>query len=328
MVTSRDVASLAGVSQATVSRARSSPLELAPTTLARVNAAMIELGYVPHAGATAMKTGRTHTIGVVVDDLYNPFYAELLDELTKAFDGEGFRVVMWNAGSGSHADALRAISDHAVDGVAFASATLRSVELHAAIDRGRPIVLINRDVEKFNCDKVIGENMAGGIAVADHLISHGRVHAALIEGDPEASTSRDRVDGFLNRMAELGHPVPDHFRLTGSYSHDASAQATRRLLEQTNRPDAIFCVNDNMAFGAIDTLRDFGLDSADCWIIGYDDIAMASWKSFDLTTVRQPTREMARMGAKLLMERISDPTTVPRVVRYPSQLIVRGSTPL
>jgi LacI family transcriptional regulator len=326
MVTSRDVAELAGVSQATVSRVMSSSAKLAPATRARVQAAMETLGYVPHAGAQAMKTRRTNTIGVVVADLTNPFYPEVLDELSRELDAAGFRVVIWNAGGGSHHDALKAIREHAVDGVIFTTATEDSLELQAAIEKNSPIVLINRVVEGLECDQVTSSNTEGGAAVADYLLEHGKSRVAFIGGAENASTSRERAQGFLGRMSEKGHAVPEHFRFHGGFSHDISAQVMGRLLSRADRPDAVFCANDLMAFGALDALRAHRIQPEDCWIIGYDDVDMAAWDSFSLTTVRQPSREMARVGAKMLLERIHAPGSPARRVDFPCDLIVRGST--
>jgi LacI family transcriptional regulator len=328
MVTSRDVAELAGVSQATVSRVMSSPAKLSPATRARVQAAMETLGYVPHAGAQAMKTRRTNTIGVVVANLTNPFYAEVLDELSRELDAAGFRAVIWNAGGGSHHDALKAIREHAVDGVIFTTATEDSVELQAAIEKNSQIVLINRVVEGLECDQVTSSNTDGGAAVADYLLAHGKTRVAFIGGSENASTSVERGQGFLGRMAQQGHPVPEHFRFQGGFSHDISAQVTNRLLSRADRPHAVFCANDHMAFGALDALRSNGLQARDCWVIGYDDVEMAAWESFSLTTVRQPSREMARVGAKMMMDRIYSPGREPRRVNFPCELIVRGSTEL
>ncbi|MHA7223940.1 LacI family DNA-binding transcriptional regulator [Arthrobacter sp. RHLT1-20] len=326
MVTSRDVAELAGVSQATVSRVMSSSTKLAPATKARVLAAMKTLGYVPHAGAQAMRTRRTNTIGVVVADLANPFYAEVLDELTRELDLAGFRVVIWNAGGGSHDDALKAIGEHAVDGVIFTTATEDSLELQAAVEKNSPIVLINRVVEGLECDQVTSTNTAGGSAVADYLLANGKTRVAFIGGTENASTSRDRGRGFLGRMAEQGHAVPEHLRFHGGFSHDMSAQIMTGLLNRADRPQAVFCANDHMAFGALDALRANRVLTQDCWIIGYDDVEMAAWDSFSLTTVRQPSREMARAGARLLMERIHSPELPPHRVNFNCDLIVRGST--
>lgn len=326
MVTSRDVAELAGVSQATVSRFMSSTSKLSPATSVRVRAAMETLGYVPHAGAQAMKTRRTNTIGVVVADLTNPFYAEVLDELTRELDAAGFRAVIWNAGGGSHRDALKAISERAVDGVVFTTATESSVELQEAIKRNSPIVLINRVVDSLDCDQVTSNNIEGGAAVADYLLAHGKTRVAFIGGTEDASTSRDRGLGFLSRMDERGHTLPEHFIFHGEFSHDTSYQIMQRLLIRADCPQAVFCANDHMAFGALDALHANHFQAQDCWVIGYDDVEMAAWDSFSLTTVRQPSREMARTGAKLLIDRIHSPDLAHRQATFPCDLIVRGST--
>lgn len=329
MVTSRDVARMAGVSQATVSRSMSHSSNVAPATRERVLAAMDSLGYVPHAGATAMRTRRTNTIGVVVADLANPFYPEVLDELTRNIAGAGFRVVIWNTGGGSQDDALTAIRERAIDGVAFTTATEESAELRAAVERNSPIVLINRSVSGVDCDQVTSSNRIGGAAVADYLVGSGKMNVAFIGGATNASTSRERSEGFLGRMVELGHPVPEELRFNGEYSYRLSAQITDGLLDRISRPEAIFCANDYMAFGALDSLRANGRSApTDCWVIGYDDVDMAAWSSFDLTTIRQPSREMARTGAKLLLARIESPDRPTEHVEFPCHLIVRGSTAL
>jgi LacI family transcriptional regulator len=171
-------------------------------------------------------------------------------------------------------------------------------------------------------------NTDGGAAVADYLVANDKTRVAFIGGADNASTSRERGRGFLDRMAERGHAVPEHFRFQGGFSHDISAQVMKRLLSRADRPQAVFCANDLMAFGALDALRASRVQPQDCWIIGYDDVEMASWDSFSLTTVRQPSREMARIGARLLVERIHSPGLVPRRVNFPCDLIVRGSTEL
>ena len=327
MVTSRDVAHLAGVSQATVSRVISSASNISPETRLKVQAAMETLGYAPHAGARAMKTRRARVIGVVVSDLGNPFYSEMLDELTGELDRAGYRVVLWNAGGGSHHDALAAIRERAVDGVIFTTATGSTVELQVALEQKSPIVLINRIVEGFEADQVASDNIAGGAAVADYLHRHGRTHAAFIGGLSNASTSRDRARGFLERMAELGHPLPEDLRFQAGFSHDHAQYVTSKLLGRADPPQAIFFANDYMAFGALDALRAQRLSAPeDFWVIGYDDVDMASWPSFNLTTVRQPSREMARAGAKMLLERLESPELSPRHQQFPCRLIVRGST--
>lgn len=327
MVTSRDVARLAGVSQATVSRVMSSTGSAAPETRKKVEAAMGALGYVPHAGAQAMKTRRARTIGVVVKDLTNPFYPEVLDALTARLDWAGYRVALWNTGGNSHRDALHAIRERAVDGVIFTTATGDTVELQVALEQKSPIVLINRVVEGFDADAVVSDNIAGGAMVADYLCGNGRTKVAFIDGPPEASTARDRSRGFLNRMQEHGSPVPNDLRFRADFSHDLARHVTSQVLGQPEPPHAIFCANDFMAFGALDALRTHGLSTPkDCWVIGYDDVEMAGWPSISLTTVRQPSREMARAGAQMLLERLSSPDLPPQHTQFPCQLIPRATT--
>ena len=191
--------------------------------------------------------------------------------------------------------------------LSFTTATEDSIELQAAIEKNSPIVLINRVVEGLDCDQVTSNNTDGGAAVADYLLANAKTRIAFIGGPENASTTRDRGRGFLSRMEEQGHAVPEHLRFNGRFSHDAAAQIMSRLLSRADRPQAVFCANDLMAFGALDALRAHRMATEDCWVIGYDDVEMAAWESFSLTTVRQPSREMARIGARMLVDRILSP---------------------
>lgn len=325
-VTSRDVARLAGVSQATVSRAMADG-RVSAETRTRVLKAMEELGYAPHASATAMKTRRTNTIGVVVADLANPFYQEALDVLTTLIASAGYRVVLWNTGYGPLGEALSAIRERAVDGVVFTTATEATAELRAAVERNSPIVLINRSVPGIECDYVVSENDAGAARVADFIVAAGRTKAAFIGGVPDASTSRERREGFVRRMTELGHPVHEGLQFDAHFSYEESRDVTARLLVAADGPDVIFCANDYMAFGALDAIRATRpTDAAAPWVIGFDDVNMAKWNTFDLTTVRQPLKQMAMVGVDMLLARIADPDA-PAVHRvFPCELVVRGST--
>lgn len=326
MVTSRDVARLAGVSQATVSRVLSKPDRVAPATRARVTAAMEELGYVPHAGAQAMKTNRSNTIGVVVSDLTNPFYDELLDELTNELARVGQRVLLWNTGHDYHDNATQALQERAVDGVIFTSVTTGSVEFEEAFRGEYPIVLLNRVMQDFDGDVVMSDNVAGGALVADYLVQNGKTDVAILTGTDVATTARIRERSFKARMAELGHPVPEHRRINAKFDHDLAQVKCERLLEQVNAPEAIFCCNDIMAFGALDALRTKGLTADDCWVVGYDDVEMSSWPSINLTTVRQPARLMAQEGVSMILQRIEDRDRPAQAKVFTPELFVRGST--
>lgn len=321
MVTSHDVARAAGVSQATVSRVLAGGDRVTPATAERVRAAMLEVGYVPNVAARTMKTGRTATIGVVVADITNPFYPELLDALSTALAAAGQRMILWNEPGTGEDSAVQAIRGQLVDGVVFTTATRKSAALHAALARNWPVVLVNRGVPRLACDQVTSDNVGGGRAVAAYLAECGHRRLGLITGPDLPSTAVERKRGFLAGLASAGLPEP--IVAPGDFTHAGAWRAAHDLLTGKRPPSAIFGVNDLTAFGAVDAARALGRDVA---IVGYDDVAMAAWESYDLTTVRQPTGEMAAVAVELLLDRIAEPTRPPVRRRFPTELIVRGST--
>ncbi|MET4637281.1 LacI family DNA-binding transcriptional regulator [Mycetocola sp. 2940] len=327
MVNSRDVARAAGVSQATVSRVMTPGTPVSDATRARVLQAMAAVGYQPNLAAQTMKTGRTGTVGVVVADLTNPFYPQILDALSDAFDEAGYRMTVWVADSAKNDAALLAIRQGSVDGVVFTTVTETSSELHGALERQSPLVLVNRTLAGVDCDQVGSDNVAGGALVADYLVRHGRTRPAFIGGTPLATTSQGRLHGFATRLAELGHPLSPDRIFQGEYTHRNGYAAMARALDGSDAVDSVFCSNDLLAFGAIDAARSAGTAVPDdIWIIGYDDTDMASWESFDLTTVRQDIAGMAGAATRMLLARIQDPAAPAEQVVLESRLVIRGST--
>lgn len=325
-VNSKDVAKLAGVSQATVSRAISNPDMVSEKTREKVLRAMSILNYVPHRGAQTLKRGRSETIGLVVSDLLNPAIPYMLNEMTVALDAAGYRSTVWHAGTDPK-DLIRGIQERSIDGLVFTTATQESHALRTALDLKIPVLLINRTVEGIHCDQVSSNNREGAAEVANYLVSNGRTDIAFVTGRQEASTAVQRQESFVMRLAELGYPISESRIVAGDFSYEESMRQTRALLESEQPPNAIFCANDLMAFGALDGLRSTsGLSSDDCWIVGFDDIPMSSWQSFDLTTVRQPVPEMIQAGVQALLERIHDRSLEPQSITFDCELIVRGST--
>lgn len=325
-INSKDVAKLAGVSQATVSRAISNPDMVSAETRERVLRAMRVLNYVPHRGAQILKRGKSEMIGLVVSDLLNPAIPYMLNEMTSALDSEGYRTTVWHDAT-SPDDLIRGIQERAVDGLIFTTAMSGSKALQTAIGMGTPVLLLNRTVEGAPCDQVSSDNREGAAAVADYLVSNGRTNIAYIRGNPEASTTVQREAGFLLRAAELGFPVQADRIRNGEFSYEKARVETRSLLESDSPPDAIFCTNDLMAFGALNAIHEHRAHTdINCWVVGFDDIPMASWSTFDLTTVRQPFPEMIREGVEVLLRRIEDRSVPPRKIEFRTELVVRSST--
>jgi LacI family transcriptional regulator len=327
MVTSRDVAKLAGVSQATVSRAMSSKENVRPATRAKVLAAMEELGYTRNAAATTMKTGLTDTIGVVVADIKNPFYPEILDSLTQVFDDAGKRVIVWNSDGLKNVAAIQAIKEGSIDGIVFTTIIEDFEPLKEALDQKYPIVLINRGDNNLVCDQVTSENIGGGGLVADYFLDQKRMRIAFIGGPEHVSTAREREEGFRRRLSERGRILDSVFLRRGEYTHRSGFALMRDLLDMKEQPDAVFCCNDVVAFGALDCARHYNVRiPEDMWIVGYDDVEMASWDSYSLSTVRQYSKQMVIEGARLLLQRIEDPSRPTESIRFPSSLILRKTS--
>ncbi|MET0454290.1 MAG: LacI family DNA-binding transcriptional regulator [Mycobacterium sp.] len=329
-MTSRDVAKLAGVSQATVSRVLSGSSTVRSETRERVTTALETLNYRPNSAARSMRTRRSGAIGVVVSNLTNPVYPEIVTAVSEKLRQTSHRMVLWDSDRSGIA-AADAISEGVVDGLIFTTATPSTAQdgsaLRAALERRAPIVLVTRGLADLDCDQVTGNDFHGGFEVVDYLAHHGHSRLGFIGGPREASTAANREAGFWAGIEAHGIDTQSVASCRGDFSYDDGQRGLRELVAKSPRPTAVFCVNDLMAFGAIDACRQLDLRvPADVWVVGYNDIAIASWGAYDLTTQRQPLSDMASKAVDLVLERVAHPRLPSRICRFPSQLVVRGST--
>lgn len=326
-VTSRDLARLAGVSQATVSRVLNGTAQVSPDLRERVMWALEETGYRPNALAQAMKTGRTGTVGVVIARVTNPFYPELLEVMGRELASVDHRMILWETTSAGEDSAVEAIQQGLVDGVVFTTALPGSRAVDAALRRRAPMVLVNRTLEDADCDQVSSDNAAGGGLVGQYLRDHGHRHIGFIGGPSFASTARDRRDGLRRALAGSAAGLDGLVEAEGDFSHDTGHALATRMLATSGRPTAMVGANDTTAFGILNAAAALGIAVPDdLWVVGYDDVAMAAWERIDLTTVRQPSDEIARLGVRWLLERIGGAAEPSRRHRFPCHLQVRGST--
>lgn len=327
-VTSHDVARLAKVSQATVSRVLRGDPRVRPETRARVLRALAETRYEPNAAARAFRTSRSDSIGVVVARLSYQLYPAMLEAIGAQLARLGQRMIVWDSEHGGDAPAVRALRQGIVDGVILTAATRESEFLAEIASPKAPVVLVNRTVDDYPGDQVSSDNLAGGRRVAEYLLANGRRRIALIGGIPRASTIRDRERGFREALAAGGAGLaPHYYQRSETFSHASGKQAIERLLELGEPPDAVFCVNDVLAMGAMDGARARGLRvPEDLWLVGYDDIELASWGAYDLTTVRQPMEEMVAVAIDLLLAKIADRDKPIERRCLPNEIVIRRST--
>ncbi len=311
-----------------MSRVISGERPIAAALRERVLAAMRDLGYSPNAAARAMRTSRTGNVGVVTARLHNPIYPAMLHELGQALRQAGLQMLVWNSDETDEQIVLDAARQRSLDGVIFTSATSDRLDLYKSIAASVPVVLINRTVDGWPGDQVSSDNRAGGRMVASYFVQAGRQVCALITGPKLASTIRDREAGFRDGLAALGRALPEARVIrTAAFTYDAGFAAMQALLRSGAQPDAVFCANDVLAFGALDAARAAAAGFPESlWIVGFDGVEMAGWLAFDLTTVSQPIDAMVAAAVRLLCRRIGQRDSPAEQICLPDTLVPRGST--
>lgn len=327
-VTLRDLAKDLDLSVATVSRAFHEGAGIASKTRGAVLKRAAELGYRPNPMARSLITKRTQIVGIVAADITNPFYPEVLNRLTEGLQTIDMNVMLVSASpSRSSDEALRIILRYQPDIAILLAATLTSPAAQSCREAGTPVIFFNRHVSDGGYWAVTCDNMSGGRQIADHLIDRGHRRLAYVAGRPDASTTVDRWEGFQKRCAERGIPPPIREE-AGSFSYQAGYTAATRLLARDPKPDAVFGANDIVALGVIDAARrEFGLTIPDdLSVVGFDDIAMAAWPPYSLTTLRQPMEEMVERTVDVTRRLLQRPAARPKVIRLPGTLVERGTT--
>lgn len=325
-ITAHDVAREAGVSQSAVSRAFTPGASVAPDTRARIMAAAQRLGYRPNLLARSLISGRSNIIGVGVGDLGNPFFVQTLQLLSRTLDEAGLRLLLFPAeSSGGGEPSINEILHYRLDALVLLSVDLSSGLAEECRRAQVPVVLYNRTTRDHAASSVIGDNGVGARTIAAHLLAGGHRHMAFIAGTAGSSTNAQREDAFFTYLAEQGAAVP--IREGGEYRVEAATAATRRLLARPDRPDAIFCANDAMAIAAINVARhEYGLDvGREISIVGYDDVPMAAWPAFSLTSYSQPAQHMVDETLRLIRTLRDDPDAHEDVV-VEGALVLRGSS--
>jgi LacI family transcriptional regulator len=328
MPTIREVAREAGVSVATVSHALSGKRPVSARTRGRIARAVERLGYRPNTIAAAMTTGRTQTLGVVVPDIANPFFGELLAAIERTAAERGYSVVASSSELDSELEsrAVRALHDRRVDGVLYLPWSPKPTAALAELaDAGVAVVCLDEEVDGIpdRSSIVVVENERGGELAAEHLRELGHERAAVIAGPLELPTSRERLAGFRRAL-----DVPRRLvRAASAYTIAAGREAAAALLRREPAPTALFCANDLIAAGALAAARERGLSVPDdLSVVGFDDSFFASVMTPALTTVRQPLARLGREAAEIAIDSIEGTRQDPVRLTLPVELVVREST--
>lgn len=322
--TAKDVAARARTSTSAVSRAFRPGSSIDEELRARILKVADEIGYQTPSGS-AISQLSTGTISLVVGNLTNPFYPTVLEELSQALLGSGRRLILHVVPDGKDVDSvMQQVLDYRADAAIITSATLSSTLARTCQQKRLPVVLFNRTQPEVGVSAVCCDNFNGGWQVGRRLASDGRQKIAFISGVLDTSTNLERWRGFSAAVDEANATVTA--RVDGHFAYRSAFDAATKLFNSPGRPDAIFCANDIMALATIDAAKKAGIRVPDdIAIIGFDDIPMAAWQSYRLTTVRQRIHLMIRETLDMIEQITNDPAMSGSVRITPCQLIERDS---
>jgi LacI family transcriptional regulator len=334
MVVVRDVAQRARVSTSTVSHVLNRTRYVSDELRERVLAAMQDLDYQPNAAARSLTLKRTNTIGLIVPDIRNPFFASVARGVEDVAQHLGYTVVLCNCDEDAAKESacLRALQTRQVDGLLVSSEGAADAHLARLVRAGLPIVLVDRELPDLHAPAVVLDNAAGAHAAVRHLLSRGHRRIAMLTGRPSISTGAERIAGYRRALNEAGLEVDDRLVVASASTCEGGATATHAVLEVAPPPTAIFSGNNLVSVGALLALANRGLRvPEDVAVVSFDDLPYPWADAFrpHLTTVARPTYELGCKAAETLVNLLRSPSARPaeRIV-LEGTLLVRESSGL
>jgi LacI family transcriptional regulator len=315
-----DVAALAEVSVATVSKVVNHRYGVAAHTIERVQKAIDELGYAGNISASSLRSHHTNALGILVAE-FEPYSAELLKGVSRAARGTDYEILAYTGGQneGWERRSLARLGGTLIDGAIMVTPTVVGVRTSI------PVVAVDPHEGPTELPTVDADSLRGGRLATQHLIELGHRRIALLSGRADLDSARLREEGFRAAMAEAGLPIDEDLVVDASFQPVLASEATRRLLSMVNPPTAIFAANDITALRAMEVADDLGLRiPEDLSVIGFDDIPDAAAATPPLTTVRQPLQMMGEESLHLLLDLLNGVDS-PRHIRLDVDLIERSS---
>jgi len=325
MATIYDIAKLAGVSPATVSRALNQKGQVKEETRKKILEIAEELNYSPNYLARSLKKKRTFTIALIISDVTNPFFTTLARGVEDKASDQGFNTIFCNTDEdpAKEKEYIDLMLKKRVDGLVVASCsngdTLRGLK-----EKEVPVVLVDRKIEDFDGDSVVGDSKEAAYELIRHLTEvHGFREIAMITGPVTISTSKDRVAGYQRALQEAGIPVKPEWIMMGSYKEDFGYQiATRFFSEKKKLPQAVFAGNNFIAIGIVRAARERGIKiPEDLALVVFDDLESASLLYPFLTVAKQPAYTMGSLATQFLLERIEK-----RGIREKREVVLKVET--
>jgi len=336
-VTIKDVATLAGVAPATVSRVINNSGYVKADTYKKVMDAVQKLHFAPNAAAQNLASNKTKSIAAVLSDVTNPFYSDVIRGITGVLNETAYDLILFDCSESVEKEirALESSLRNRVCGLIYspiAENNEKAVPLLSSMKKaGVPIVLIDRDIKPFSFDRVFVDFFYGAYEATKALLQAGHRDIAIITGALDSFPGRERLEGYLSAYQDAGLVADKRLRFEGDFKFESGRELTGKILEMNPRPTAIFSSNNLMTMGCIKTLSERGLRiPEDMALIGFDEIDRWNIFGSKLSVVDRPTEEMGTLVIKMLLERIRDAEFsyeryVPWEVVLPTELKLNGS---
>lgn len=328
MATVKDVARLAGVSAATVSRVLNNKPFVSERTRWNVLAAMEKLNYRPSRVARRLRSRATEIIGVIVSDIGNPFFSAVVRGIEDVAYTHGYSLLLCNSDEDSEKERLYLdiLEAEDVAGVLLAPTREDSLSCQSLISSRRAVVAFDRMLTELQVDAVLTDNAKGTAEAIRHLASLGHRRIGMVSGPTHLTSGRERLEGWEMAMKECGLATEENLIAIGDFKQRSGYEQTKLLLEGPSPPTAIFVANNLMTLGALALIHERGLRiPEDIAVVGFDDLPWASCLSPPLTVVAQPTYELGRCATDRLIERISNPDQPVGTIRLEPKFIIRQS---
>lgn len=337
-VTIYDVAKQAGVALSTVSRVINNSGYVKQETRNKVYEAIKTLNYIPSSVARTLSKNESNNIAVVIPDITNPFFGEVIKGITKELDQTEFDLIFYNTNENIQKEyrALQAIIKNRVRGLIItpiAEMAEENKELLKQIqEMGIPIVLIDRDIHGLNCDGVFVDNVTGAFEATKLLLNENHRRIAIIHGPLTSIPGRDRLKGYIDAYQSVNMRALRSLQYVGDFMFESGVSATQKILKSKKRPTAIFCCNNLMTMGCMAALKENHLKIPDDMaLVGFDELSIHDIISSPITVVSRATTQMGTLAVHTLLQRIRHPEELPeqpnRIILQP-HLKIRGSEKL
>lgn len=332
-VTIKDIAEKSGVSLATVSRVINNSGYVKQETREVIMKTIRDLDYTPNAVARSLSKSETNIIGVVVPDINNPFFGEVIKAISATADRENLNIILYDTDENINKEfkALKLLKEQRIQGVIITPTAdnneFNSEHLSMLESMGIPIVLIDRDVKYSNFDGVFIDNIKGAYEGTEALIKAGHKKIAIISGPLTSKPGRDRFRGYEKAMIMNRVAVDSKYVFYGDFKLDSGYNITKEILKMKDRPTAIFVCNNMMNLGCIKALYEKGMKiPEDIALVGFDELELLNVLGLKVSVISRPTAEMGRVAMNILIDKLKNKNSnqIKRIILSP-ELIIRGS---